>query len=464
MRMTDILKCNECNIIVDELLCYIQNKLSIVDEETLVRICTSTFTSDEIKKSKTLLFESVPTDVRKILRKNKGKEERDVTDIVSLFKSTEPDIIPIFVAKELDKLPDILMDHLDCSKLLKDMSRLKAEIESIKSTFATQESMNELRTELLRIQYDSLPPPTSAFKINKKRGAWIDSGPMGISHEMQHNDSYGNNNVKSNSSSPLLHYREMRVVQAQVPQTERDSNQRQLSADRGETGESIGRGTGGEAPLPPTPACAPPAQPAPLSSPSREPNAATGLVLDVPTVPTVEVTSHSPGRVNQLFYAVTDKACYSRELQTRPVNGIEISSGKHKNDSDWQTVSYRKKTSKYRYSGKSGVARDIECSFRAAERKIPMFITNVHMATAESDIIKRIYNKTKETVYLERINMKYDRGHKAYKFFISEANLSKYMDETLWPAGVIFRQFVNYKHKHTNGVREKNGKKTSDNG
>jgi hypothetical protein len=50
LKMSSVLKCNSCNIVIDELLSYIQNKISIVDEETLVRICTTSFSSDEIKK------------------------------------------------------------------------------------------------------------------------------------------------------------------------------------------------------------------------------------------------------------------------------------------------------------------------------------------------------------------------------------------------------------------------------
>ncbi|KAL0860209.1 hypothetical protein ABMA27_010516 [Loxostege sticticalis] len=182
--MTNVVKCNVCNIVIDELLSYIQNKVSIADEETLVRICTTTFTSEEIKNSKKLLFESIPTDKRKIVRKSKGKDDRDVTDIISLFKSEEQNNIPEFVARQLDKLPTILWDHLDCSKLLKDMITMKSEIEAIKTTYATLQCVNELITEFRRQKTSfSLPPATSLFKVNTKRGAWLDSGPMGLSHD-----------------------------------------------------------------------------------------------------------------------------------------------------------------------------------------------------------------------------------------------------------------------------------------
>lgn len=92
---TSTLKCTSCNIVIDELLAYVQNKLSVIDEESLIRICVSAFKSDEIKKSKSLLFESLPTDKRKILRKKGGKENRDILDIIVLFKSVDPDIAPV---------------------------------------------------------------------------------------------------------------------------------------------------------------------------------------------------------------------------------------------------------------------------------------------------------------------------------------------------------------------------------
>lgn len=116
--MPKVVKCNSCNIIIDELLSYVQNKLSVIDEDTLVRICSSTFSTEEIEKSKSMLYESVPVDKAKIKRKNTGKEKRDLVDILSVFKTVEPDLFPIFVARDLERLPPVLFDHLDCTKLL----------------------------------------------------------------------------------------------------------------------------------------------------------------------------------------------------------------------------------------------------------------------------------------------------------------------------------------------------------
>lgn len=421
--MAVAVKCNNCNIVIDEMLSYLQNKVSVADEETLVRICTTSFSSEEIKSSKSLLFESVPTNARKILRKNRGKEQRDVADIISIFKSTEPDVIPIFVARDLHKLPPILFDHLDCSKLLKDIMTMKAEIDLIKATFATQDSVNELKADFRRIKTDSLPP-ASAFKVNTKRGAWLDSGPMGLSH-----DEYNNKNCNKewetqsvteclNAASPALQYRSMRVSE------HNQSRQHLILQQSSLEGVLASPANAGEERV---------------TSVSEE-ESGTGVNAAMSSSTMVK-TDQSTAAV------VTDvrKVALAHEPESSP-NKM----GKdRKSENGWVDVTSRKKQRKYRFAGKSGIARDLECTFKAADTKTPMFITNVHLSAKEKDIVDYIYKKTKEVVHLESINMKLERGHKAYKFLISESNLSIYMDETMWPAGVIFRRFVNFKQRKT---------------
>lgn len=198
--MSNVLKCNVCNIVIDEMLSYIQNKISVIDENTLVRIYISAFTSEDIKQSKSLLFDSLPTGQRKIQRKNKGKELRDLDDIISLFKSSDPDEIPVFVARKLEKLPPITFDHLDYTKLLKDLTRLQYEIDHVKSSYATSQALDELRMDVHNLKYASLPP-SPVCKVNTKRGAWgADSGPMGFSHCLNPSLEETNTHITTNFS------------------------------------------------------------------------------------------------------------------------------------------------------------------------------------------------------------------------------------------------------------------------
>lgn len=184
--MAFTVKCNTCNIVIDELLAYVQNKISIIDEERLTRICVSAFKNEEIIRSKALLFESLPTDKRKISRRRRGKENRDVEDIISLFKGTDPEVMPVFVARDLEKLPPVTFDHVDVTKLLKDLLILQTELSDIKSKYVTSEQLEELKLELrsrVSVSDVSTPNQYRNIRINTRRGAaCLDSGPRGLSH------------------------------------------------------------------------------------------------------------------------------------------------------------------------------------------------------------------------------------------------------------------------------------------
>lgn len=90
-----------------------------MDNESIIQICKSAFTEEDIKFAKNLLFQAIPKSKRMITRKNKGKCMRDLEDIILHFKETDPEVIPIFVARELHKLPPISFDHIDVTSLLK---------------------------------------------------------------------------------------------------------------------------------------------------------------------------------------------------------------------------------------------------------------------------------------------------------------------------------------------------------
>lgn len=57
----------------------------------------------------------------------------------------------------------------------------------------------------------------------------------------------------------------------------------------------------------------------------------------------------------------------------------------------------------------------VECEpvgkFKAADKKSPILITNVHVAMQEADIENYIKSKTQETVNLKKMNTKKQKGH-----------------------------------------------------
>ncbi|XP_060801069.1 uncharacterized protein LOC132901906 [Amyelois transitella] len=406
--MSCTVKCVSCNIVIDELLAYLRAKLSSADEETLVRICTATFSSEDIQKSHRLLFESVPSDVRKIIRKGKGKEDRLVYDMLHFLKVTEPDALPIFVARNLEKLPPITLDHLDVSKLLKDIAVLQADIKQIQSSYVTVEQLECVKKDC--ISYKTVSPPFSAAKVNMKRGAYRDSGPEGLSL-FDESCVINDDNNRSCSNDYSLHYRSINKEQSEgrnrVPLDTKLASASKPLSERAPTDEA------------------------------NDDSHSQRSVIDLPQLTTDQLTGG--GGVLS-----TTNETYAQASM--------------KSNNEWSVVRKKKTRSKNRVEGKSGtVVVETGEMFRAAVRKFPVFITNVHQDTCQSDIEKYILKMTGETVQLEKIEIRRQCDYKAYKFFVPCNKLTLFLDEKIWPEGIIFRRFINFKLKRNVTSDEKGG-------
>lgn len=133
-NVSNRIKCVNCNIVICEVLAFIQNKLDVMDEQSLLQICESAFSAIDIKVAKSLLFESLSK--RPTTRKREGKALRDLEDIICLFKETDPEEIPIFVARKLEKLPPVSFDHIDVTALLKRIVLLEKNIQDFQQHYA----------------------------------------------------------------------------------------------------------------------------------------------------------------------------------------------------------------------------------------------------------------------------------------------------------------------------------------
>ncbi|XP_052754647.1 uncharacterized protein LOC128201512 [Galleria mellonella] len=397
--MSCTVKCATCNIVIDELLSYIQNKISIADEESLVKICASSFTSEQVQKSHTLLFESVSSELRRIARKGKGKGDRLLYDILSFFKVTDPDMLPIFVARDLEKLPPITWDHLDVSKVLKDLLIVQSEIKTIKSSYATVKQLEEVKKECYNLK--TVSPPFSAAKINIKRGAYRDSGPIALSvmdESTISNHEDESSGEMSSTRDNNLHYRNININ-------------------------------------------------------TNYPEGSSDTLIDATFHQTFETENSR----------VTDNTKRDESLltcnrqSTQPTVGkvgttlVESYAGAVRSNNEWTIVEKKRKKNR-RIEGKLGtVVIGTDEMFRAAERKIPLFITNVHKNTSESDIVRYICKMTQETVALEKISIKRQCDYNAFKFFVAQNKVSLFLDENIWPEGIIFRRFINFKLKKSTG-------------
>ena len=111
--------------IIDELLCFVVNKYSFLERDTLAKLCSDTFTEAETKTSKDLLFGMLHNDSDltkfKNLRHYKptdSKTMKNIGDTYQLLQEKCMSDTPKFVAYDLSRLPPITYDCIDVSVLL----------------------------------------------------------------------------------------------------------------------------------------------------------------------------------------------------------------------------------------------------------------------------------------------------------------------------------------------------------
>ncbi|KAJ2937589.1 hypothetical protein O0L34_g19069 [Tuta absoluta] len=377
-----------------------------MDEQSLVRIVSTAFSKEEISVAKNLLFDSVKIKKRNIKRKNDkqdSKAQRELHDILGLFKGIDPEEIPTFVAKDLQKLLPVNFDHVDVTKLLKDLLVLQKDIRDIKESYVTQEDFQVLKSDVTNLKTTSIvnnfEPPNF---VNMKRGTVkfnddfsYDSGPIGMLHV-----SSGSGTLLQDTFQSAEHNISKRVAET--------ADRQSTTADSTGMSHASGAGGGGAA------ARAAVKQPLP-EQPER-----TSQVLD----PQSERNSHG----NSFLVAHP----LEKEKSFSDVVGV----GEwHVEEPDEKWIAVQRQRLKNKFIGNKGKA-NIE----------------------PSDTATYIFEKTRVVVEPVKINMKSQRNYDAYKIFVQRSK-PIFMDASLWPDGISFRRFVNFNRKSSyEDKRELNNK------
>ncbi|XP_075990284.1 uncharacterized protein LOC142985928 [Anticarsia gemmatalis] len=158
-------------LIANELLAFLQQKLDVMDEVSAIQICASNFSEEDIAAAKLLLFTTLNKRDKMVSRRRDGTK-KSIQDIITLLKETDPDDVPTFVAKELHKLPPVTFDHVDVTSLLKDIVSLKASlVDVVMKLDAFQNTVTDLRKEIydLRNEVSVSRSTSDASNVNTCR-------------------------------------------------------------------------------------------------------------------------------------------------------------------------------------------------------------------------------------------------------------------------------------------------------
>ncbi|PZC84752.1 hypothetical protein B5X24_HaOG203742 [Helicoverpa armigera] len=125
--------------------------------------------------------------------------------IIMVFKETDPEIIPVFVARDLQKLPPITFDHVDVTNLLKNILTLQSDMKYVKENYATIKLVEDMCNGSDNLNnphnLEHSPIENSQSNINRQRGAYIleDSSYMEMYVSNSHSEEMNKRqNINSN--------------------------------------------------------------------------------------------------------------------------------------------------------------------------------------------------------------------------------------------------------------------------
>lgn len=448
-------KCASCNVVINELLAFLSNVLDYMDEESIHQLVTSSFSVENITKAKSLLFESLPSVKRMPVRRKDGKKRisRDLEDIIGLMKSTNVELFPIFVAKDLHQVPSVSFDHIDSTRLLKDIERLQRQVRSLEEKVVTIEMFERLRLEVENLKHASIVdnyPCHDSNKVNKRRGACINnsfyelnSGPIGLQYVPIKSTQISAEEIKCHSTPSPMHLL-----------TSINNNTKSVSL---QSGKKVATETHMHVEAPTA-----------VSNGASENYCDIGIgAKSVSKMPTQEINIEATentavsntsiitcaqAAVNDPILTSKDNGMSadsfnSREL--RRINDLGMKSNvdgiqRQDDNSEWRIVQ-RKSAKKYKLIGQKGCASTSpNGKFKAADVRIPLFISNVSKETSEQDIISYIKDKTNEDVTLKMIQIKSSKKYNAFKVFVPKNKVELFLKDELWPDGITFRRFVRF--------------------
>ncbi|XP_045455250.1 uncharacterized protein LOC123664925 [Melitaea cinxia] len=418
--MSTTVKCVSCNIVINEVLAFICNKMDIMDEESISRICVTAFSQNDIVTAKRLLYESLSKQIK--IRKRDGKTVRDIDDILCTLKEADPEVLPIFVARELQKLPPVLFDHVDVTQILKDLVKMRQDLNNVSQYYASKEDLNILKHDIETLKGASVANNLSR-NINPKRGACMlqsfecNSGPMGLQPFSNEKDIC--EGPCSLSPSRKNRYKNQHPEEGSI---ENKSSTEQMNNGVSPADFVVSAVSGS------------------LEEVNKSKLTPSERMTHALNVPAPTISSDAP------FYndcKPQDRKSYSKVLEQ----------GEWKpQEENKQWILVQKKRLKNRFvSNKGKAVVESNVNFKAADIRIPLYIYNIAKDVTKDDIQNYVKNKTEVSVDLEKVIMKIPKDYDAYKVYVPKSKIAYFLRDEFWPEGVAFRRFIDFKGRHRSG-------------
>ncbi|KAI5643983.1 hypothetical protein NE865_03894 [Phthorimaea operculella] len=323
------------------------------------------------------------------------------SQVKSCPQINDPDDVPTYVARDLNKLPPVTFDHVDVTTLLKDIVLLKSDVKELKGKWDTAEQVcAELRRELtaLRVQNAASATPLAAC-VNMQRG-------VAVQHETA---------PVSDSKRPAT---------LQQPGKLRVSDP---TADRKSDNNT----------LPP-----PPSRPEPALHPDAAPFV-PGRQKEV-----LLQKTRRPRRKQQPVPPVTQKGMQKASPAAKENNVAS----KAIVDEEGFTLAESRKRRLRRNRNKRGTVSAASTTLKAAEPIAQLYVSRLDSKTTPEDILQHLQKMVKVnqdpvrtpaglTLGIRQLESIIKTNFRSFVLTVPRKYVCGFMQEDVWPQGVVFRRY-----------------------
>ena len=124
---------NKDSITINELLCFLSNKIDVMTQDLLVKLCVDFYSKDAIESAKKTIYSKCKALNLNIVlprlfkRQGHKKKQSDVLDIIALCHEMGCSL-PVFVARDLSLLPSVSANNFDIAALMHDIEAMKVQL------------------------------------------------------------------------------------------------------------------------------------------------------------------------------------------------------------------------------------------------------------------------------------------------------------------------------------------------
>ena len=136
--------------VVNNLLCYVKCKMSLLHHDLLVKVCVDKFSDQDIADAHALLHRLVQPVDRFQKRKGEDMAVRAMADILKWLHEVDNTDLPYFVCDDVNVLPSVDVNDIDVSLLMKEMSLMRNENSNVKTL--CENVVTECSTTMERLQ------------------------------------------------------------------------------------------------------------------------------------------------------------------------------------------------------------------------------------------------------------------------------------------------------------------------